>query len=112
MRNRSFFVVAILLVALSLTACDVEKQMDTMVDNPSFAEPLFGKFMARTEYQVRAMDTILADTAMRQVLLEKIAANEEYARSVAEQLMSDPRAREMVSQLLAEPIAEPEPAGQ
>jgi len=51
MRNRIFFVVAILLVALSLTACDVEKQMDTMVDNPSFAEPLFGKFMARAEYQ-------------------------------------------------------------
>ena len=62
-------------VALALPiACDVDKQMDTMVDNPSFAAPLFGKFMSRTEYQVKAIDTILADPAMRQVLLDAAAS--------------------------------------
>jgi hypothetical protein len=88
------------LCLFTLAACDVEKQMDTMVDNPSFAEPLFAKFMARPEYQVKAIDTILADAGMRQLLLEKLAADPELAQAVADQLMANPATREMVGQML------------
>ena len=91
------------LVAISLVfmaGCDVEKQMDTMIDNPSFAEPLFTKFMARGDYQAKAIDTILSDPAMRQQLMEQLAANGEYARAAVEQLMSNPDTREMMGQLL------------
>jgi len=88
-------------VALALPlACDVDKQMDTMVDNPSFAAPLFGKFMSRKEYQVKAIDTILADPAMRQVLLDKIVVNPEYAQVLAQQLITHPNTRDIVSQLI------------
>jgi len=90
----------LVLSALALSACDVEKQMDTMVDNPTFAEPLFVKFMARSEYQMKAMDTILADAAMRQMLFEKVVANADYARAVAEQLLANEAARQMVSQMM------------
>ena len=99
--QRIFAAVAVAALCLfTLAACDVEKQMDTMVDNPSFAEPLFGKFMARPEYQVKAIDTILADPAMRQLLLEKVMADPELARAVADQLMANPETREMVGQML------------
>ena len=97
--------VLILLVvgaASLLAACDVEKQMDTMVDNPSFAEPLFTKFMGRTEYQMKAMDTILADSAMRQILLEKVAAEPEYATALAEYLVANPEMREILGRLLSQ----------
>ena len=90
----------LLLLPLLLAACDVEKQMDTMVDNPSFAEPLFGKFMARPEYQVKAMDTILADPAMRQLMLEKIALSDEYARAMAEQMLARAELRQLIDQML------------
>jgi hypothetical protein len=91
-----------LLAALLLSACDVEKQMDAMVDNPSFADPLFAKFMAKPEYQVKAIDTILADPAMRQVLLEKMAASQEHVAAAASQFMADPRSREMIGQMLVD----------
>jgi hypothetical protein len=85
---------------LFIASCDVEKQMDTMIDNPSFAEPLFAKFMARNDYQAKAIDTILRDPAMRQQLMEQLAANGEYARAAVEQLMNNPDTREMMGQLL------------
>ena len=91
------------LLLLGLAACDVEKQMDTMVDNPSFAEPLFTKFMAKPEYQGKAMDTILADPAMRQTLFEKMMGNPDYARAAAEQLMAAPDMRDMLGQMMAAP---------
>lgn len=98
---KRFLGIASICVALWLPiACDVEKQMDTMVDNPSFAQPLFTKFMARPEYQVKAMDSILADPAMRQVLIDKIAAQPEYASALAQQLISNPNTRDLVSQLI------------
>ena len=109
-KHKLFWLAAAAVLALGLAACDVEKQMDTMVDNPSFAEPLFAKFMAKSEYQVKAMDTILTDAAMRQTLLEKIAANEEYARAAAEQLMASPENREMIGQMLSNLPAEETPA--
>lgn len=94
-------IIAVICVGLFIpVGCDVEKQMDTMVDNPSFAEPLFVKFMARPEYQVKAMDTILADPAMRQVLLDKIVASQDYATAVAQQLMNNPATRDIMSQLI------------
>lgn len=83
-----------------LSGCDVEKQMDTMVDNPSFAEPLFAKFMARAEFQSKAIDTILADPAMRQMLLDKVVVNAQYAEALAQQLISNPATRDMVGQLI------------
>ena len=95
------------LCLFTLAACDVEKQMDTMVDNPSFAEPLFAKFMARPEYQVKAIDTILADPAMRQLLFEKMAADMELAQAMADQLMANPETREMVGQMLINQPAAP-----
>ena len=91
---------AVAALAMSVTACDVEKQMDAMVDNPSFAEPLFTKFMGKAEYQVKAIDTLLGDPATRQMLVEHIAANEEYAKAVAAQLMADPEHRRMMGQML------------
>lgn len=98
---KRFLIIAVMGVGLFLLAgCDVEKQMDTMVDNPSFAEPLFAKFMARSEYQVKAMDTILADPGMRQVLLDKITASPDYATAVAQQLLGNPATRDMMSQLI------------
>jgi hypothetical protein len=100
MLKRSLSIVLASMAALMLLACDVEKQMDTMVDNPSFAEPLFTKFMARAEYQVKAMDTILADPAMRQMLVDKVTANPEYAAALAQQLISNPNTRDLVSQLI------------
>lgn len=100
MLNRSLGIILASVVMLMPLACDVEKQMDTMVDNPSFAEPLFTKFMARAQYQMKAMDTILVDPAMRQVLLDKIAANPEYAAALAQQLISNPNTRDLVSQLI------------
>ena len=95
-------IILLVLSVATLSACDVEKQMDTMVDNPSFADPLFSKFMARSEYQVKAMDTILTDPAMRQVLLEKIAAEPEYATALAEQMVAYPETRALLSQMLGE----------
>lgn len=91
------------LLLLGLAACDVEKQMDTMIDNPSFAEPLFTKFLAKAEYQNKAMDAILGDPAMRQALLEKIMGNPDWARAAAEQLMSSADMRNMMSQMMAAP---------
>jgi hypothetical protein len=73
-----------------------------MVDNPSFADPLFTKFMARTEYQMKAIDTILADSAMRHVLLEKVTAESEYAAALAEHLVANPEMREMLGRLLGQ----------
>ena len=104
--SKRFLLPVILLLAMTLTACDVEKQMDTMVDNPSFAEPLFAKFMARSEYQMKAMDTILADAAMRQMLFEKVVANPDYARAVTEQLLANEVARQMVGQMMTNQPAE------
>lgn len=83
-----------------LSGCDVEEQMDTMIDNPSFAEPLFTKFMARADYQARAIDAILQDSAMRQSLLEQLASNPEYTRAVAEQLIRNPETRELLGRLI------------
>jgi hypothetical protein len=98
---KRFLIIAFVCAAsLLLFACDVEKQMDTMVDNPSFAEPLFAKFMSRAQYQARAIDTILADPGMRQVLLDKIVVNPEYAEALAQQLISNPNTRDMVSRLI------------
>ena len=99
------FIVALVVSGFSLllAACDVDKQMDTMVDNPSFAEPLFTKFMARSEYQVKAMDTILADPGMRQLLLEKISAEPDYARALVEQMVANPQTRELIAQTMAQP---------
>jgi hypothetical protein len=93
-------ILAVALLPFMLAACDVEKQMDTMVDNPSFAEPLFAKFMARPEFQGKAIDTILADPGMRQLLLEKLVASPDYARAAAEQLMTNPDTRVMMGQML------------
>jgi hypothetical protein len=90
------------MAALLVAACDVEKQMDTMVDNPSFAEPLFAKFMGRAEYQMKAIDTILADPAMRQVLLDKVASEPEYAKALAEQMVGNAEMREMLGQLMGQ----------
>lgn len=94
------------LLLLGLAGCDVEKQMDTMVDNPSFAEPLFTKFLAKPEYQAKAMDLILGDPAMRQTLLEKVMTNPEWARAAANQLMSSTEMRDMVGQMLTNPPTE------
>ena len=100
MLKRFLILVCVCLAASLLFACDVEKQMDTMVDNPSFAEPLFGKFMSRAEFQARAIDTILADPAMRQMLLDKIVVNPQYAEAVAQQLISNPATKDLVGQLI------------
>jgi len=100
MIKRFLVFVCVCLAASLLCACDVEKQMDTMVDNPSFAEPLFAKFMARAEFQSRAIDTILADPAMRQMLLDKVVVNAQYAEALAQQLISNPATRDMVGQLI------------
>lgn len=105
-KQKVFTVCAAALLLFGLAACDVEKQMDTMVDNPSFAEPLFTKFFAKPEYQAKAMDMILGDPAMRQALLEKVMANTDYARAAAEQLMSSTELRDMVGQMLTTPPAE------
>jgi len=102
MLKSAVLILTVVVAAFLLAACDVEKQMDTMVDNPSFAEPLFTKFMARTEYQMKAMDTILADSAMRQILLEKVAAETEYATALAEYLVANPEMREMLGRLLGQ----------
>jgi hypothetical protein len=102
MLKRSLIFLSLCLTAWLVLACDVEKQMDTMVDNPSFAEPLFTKFMSRSEYQVKAIDTILADPAMRQVLLDKILVNPQYAEAVAGQLIGSPATRDLVSRLINE----------
>lgn len=114
MLKRTLIFVSVFLTAWLVLACDVEKQMDAMVDNPSFAEPLFTKFMARTEYQVKAIDTILADAAMRQMLTDKVVASPEYAETLAQQLISNPATRDMVSQLINAsqmPQATPETLG-
>ncbi len=100
MLKRFLIFVCVATAALLLFACDVEKQMDTMVDNPSFAEPLFAKFMSRAEFQSKAIDTILADPAMRQMLLDKVVVNPQYAEALAQQLISNPATRDMVSQLI------------
>jgi hypothetical protein len=105
-KQKLFTVCAAGLLLFGLAACDVEKQMDTMVDNPSFAEPLFTKFLAKPEYQAKAMDLILGDPAMRQTLLEKVMANPEWARSAANQLMSSTELRNMVGQMLTNPPTE------
>ena len=102
-KQKLFTVCAAGLLLFGLAGCDVEKQMDTMVDNPSFAEPLFTKFLAKPEYQAKAMDLILGDPAMRQALLEKVMANADYAKAAAEQLMSNGELREMLGQMLAAP---------
>jgi len=105
-RQKLFTVCAAGLLLFGLAACDVEKQMDTMVDNPSFAEPLFTKFLAKPEYQAKAMDMILGDPAMRQALLEKVMANPDWAQAAAEQMMSSVELRDMVGQMLSSPPAE------
>ena len=97
------FALILAVCATTLSSCDVEKQMDTMVDNPSFAEPLFTKFMARGEYQIKAMDTLLADSETRQMILEKIVAEPEYASAMVQQLMADPQTRSMLSDLISPP---------
>jgi len=98
--KNAVLLVAVAALAVALAACDVEKQMDAMVDNPSFAEPLFAKFMAKPEYQMKAIDTILADPGMRQMLVDKIAGNAEYAKAVATQIMANPEQRDMMGQML------------
>lgn len=100
MLKRSLIIVTVCVMAWLVQACDVEKQMDAMVDNPSFAEPLFTKFMSRSEYQAKAIDTILADAAMRQMLVDKVVANKDYAETLAQQLISNPATRDMVAQLI------------
>ena len=101
MTNRLKSIGLAAMALLLLAGCDVEKQMDTMIDNPSFAEPLFAKFLARDEYRARAIDIILRDPATRQLLLGQIAGNAEYARAVVEQLMDAPETRALMGQLLA-----------
>lgn len=100
MLKRLLIVVCVCLAASLMFACDVEKQMDTMVDNPSFAEPLFAKFMSRAEFQSKAIDTILADPGMRQLLLDKVVVNPQYAEALAQQLISNPATRDLVSRLI------------
>ena len=102
MLKRSLFVLCLCATAWLTLSCDVEKQMDAMVDNPSFSEPLFTKFMARAEFQVKAIDTILADPALRQLLLDKIVVNSEYAEAFAQQLIGNPNTRDLVSRLINE----------
>lgn len=85
-----------------LSGCDVDTQMDTMIDNPSFAEPLFAKFMARSDYQAKAMHTLLQDPALRQQLLQQLVMNANYAKAVAEQLMGNPTTRDMLVRLMAD----------
>lgn len=109
-KSRILALAACGLLLLGLTGCDVDKQMDTMVDNPSFAEPLFSKFLAKPEYQTKAMDAILGDPAMRQTMFEKIMANPDWARSAAEQLMASEDMRGMLSQMLAAPTEAATPA--
>lgn len=100
MLKRSLILVCVCASAWLVLSCDVEKQMDAMVDNPSFAEPLFTKFMSRAEFQVKAIDTILADPGLRQVLSDKILVNPEYAEALAQQLIGSPATRDMVSRLI------------
>ena len=89
------------IATIMLSGCDVEKQMDTMIDNPGFAEPLFAKLMARPDYQAKAIHTLLQDPASRQQLLEQLVMNADYARAVAEQLISNPTTRDMLGRLMA-----------
>ena len=89
------------IAAIMLSGCDVEQQMDTMIDNPSFAEPLFSKLMARSDYQAKAIHILLQDPALRQQLLEQLVMNASYAKDVAEQLTSNPTTRDMLSRLMA-----------
>lgn len=89
------------IATIMLSGCDVEQQMDTMIDNPSFADPIFAKLMARSDYQDRAIHTLLQDPALRQRLLERLVMNASYAKDVAEQLMGNPTTRDMLSQLMA-----------
>ena len=89
------------IATIMLSGCDVEQQMDTMIDNPSFADPLFAKLMARSDYQAKAIHTLLQDPALRQQLIEQLVMNASYAKDVAEQLMGNPTTRDMLSRLMA-----------